>query len=197
VFQSVHDALARAVARLGSRIADGTASLRRHPRSPLHRHAPERLLLPVCTGFGRWPAMAADRVPSSWFCTTSTVCSARSPTDSHPSGRLRVPLRVDLPSLESRACCIPLPILGFAAFRAPFAAMALTTGRRDPPRSAIHTLRRSPPARRRTASPQPLPPCRSLHTGPLVANAPVSRLVRNEVRKVHRRLRGVARRSGP
>lgn len=35
------------------------------------------------------------RVPSSWFCTTSTGSS----------------------SLTSRACCIPLPILGFTAFR--------------------------------------------------------------------------------
>jgi len=36
------------------------------------------------------------RVPPSWFCTTSTVCS----------------------SSTLRACCIPLPILGFTAFPA-------------------------------------------------------------------------------
>jgi len=50
----------------------------------------------------RWLRRAAGRrhhpsslVPSSWFRTTSTVFSARS----------------------SRACCIPLPVVGFAAFR--------------------------------------------------------------------------------
>jgi len=35
-----------------------------------------------------------NRVPSSWFCTTSTVSSAR----------------------RLRACCIPLPAMGFVAF---------------------------------------------------------------------------------
>jgi len=40
-------------------------------------------------------ATSPVRVPPSWFLTTSTVCS----------------------SSTSRACCIPLPILGFTAFQ--------------------------------------------------------------------------------
>jgi hypothetical protein len=42
------------------------------------------------------PEPSGKHVPPSWFCTTSTVCHAR----------------------EVRACCIPLPTLRFAAFRA-------------------------------------------------------------------------------
>jgi len=42
----------------------------------------------------RGEATSLTRVPPSWFLTTSTVCSSSTP----------------------RACCIPLPILGFTAF---------------------------------------------------------------------------------
>jgi hypothetical protein len=53
---------------------------------------------------------------------------------------------------------------GFAAFhavpsRAP--AKASTSRQRNDPRSAVHTLRRIPLASSRTASPRPLPSCRS------------------------------------
>jgi len=85
-------------------------------------------------------------VPSSWFHTTSTASSAR----------------------RSRACCIPLPILGFAAFpanrRLPSANPANRTCFVDAltlPRDAFHTPRRTPLADSRTASPRPLPPRRS------------------------------------
>ena len=66
-------------------------------------------------------------VPSAWFHTTSTVSSAR----------------------RSRACCIPLPVMGFAAFRgAGFRTATRRTGSwqedRHPPRSALHTPRRNP-----------------------------------------------------
>ena len=44
--------------------------------------------------FGRRAARLADPVPSSWFCTTSTACSAA----------------------KLRACCIPLPTMGFVSF---------------------------------------------------------------------------------
>lgn len=41
------------------------------------------------------PCQRSGLVPSSWSCTTSTACSA----------------------LELRACCIPLPVMRFAAFQ--------------------------------------------------------------------------------
>lgn len=71
---------------------------------------------------------------------------------------------------DSQACCILLPILGFAAFRAVIrVGPAPHTGRlstvdvqpvtRIPcPRSAFHTLWRIPLIRSRVVSPRPLPP---------------------------------------
>lgn len=65
---------------------------------PLHRHPRERPLPhDVPTVLRSTRDHLVDHVPSSWFCTTSTAFSARG----------------------SRACCIPLPILGFIAFHAP------------------------------------------------------------------------------
>jgi hypothetical protein len=64
-------------------------------------------------------------VPSSWFCTTSTVSSAR----------------------RSRACCIPLPVMGFAAFLEAGSRSSTWQARswrevRNLPRDALHTPRR-------------------------------------------------------
>jgi hypothetical protein len=53
---------------------------------------------------------AVAPVPSSWFRTTSTVSSALPLVGLACAGGLTH-------GPESRACCIPLPILGFAAFR--------------------------------------------------------------------------------
>ncbi len=50
----------------------------------------------------------ASRVPSSWSCTTSTASSAQFALSSLAA----------LSCVESRACCIPLSTMGFAAFRA-------------------------------------------------------------------------------
>jgi hypothetical protein len=67
------------------------------------------------------------------------------------------------PLRESRACCIPLPILGFAAFlttRPP--TRCRSSGRSTVAFPATRpTPRRTPLADSRTASPQPLPPRRS------------------------------------
>jgi hypothetical protein len=90
-----------------------------------------------------------SHVPSSWFRTTSTVSSAR----------------------RLRACCIPLPVMGFAAFRAspapsPTTGKPIDGGRRTcRPRSALHTPRRILGSSR-TTSPWPLPPCRWLSHRP-------------------------------
>jgi len=86
-----------------------------------------------------------DPVPSSWFCTTPMVSSAR----------------------RLRACCIPLPVMRFAAFpgtELPFQPVRdrQVRGSRSISRDAVHTPRRIPPDRSRTTSPWPLPPCRYL-----------------------------------
>jgi hypothetical protein len=88
-----------------------------------------------------------DPVPSSWFRTTSTGSSAR----------------------RSRACCIPLPVMGFAAFRvADFPGprrcsgqSPTTAGRTDIVPAAPLTPPEGILASSRTTSPWPLPPCRS------------------------------------
>jgi hypothetical protein len=80
-------------------------------------------------------------VPPSWFRTTSTASSAR----------------------RSRACCIPQPTLGFAAFHAIEPSDEPAEARSDhpgAPRDGVHTLRRVPLASSRTASLRPLPSCR-------------------------------------
>jgi hypothetical protein len=64
-----------------------------------------------------------NRVPSSWFCTTSTVSAAPC----------------------SRACCIPLPILGFATF--PASAARTTDRSRSPERTPRFPRRESYPAK--------------------------------------------------
>jgi hypothetical protein len=95
------------------------------------------------------PASAPERpslqlVPSSWFRTTSTVSSAR----------------------RSRACCIPLPVMGFAAFPAdPHPEPDdRRTDRRWEKDIVILAARFTPLegilAGSRTTSPWPLPPCR-------------------------------------
>jgi hypothetical protein len=91
-----------------------------------------------------------DPVPSSWFRTTSTGSSAR----------------------RSRACCIPLPVMGFAAFRvADFPGprrcsgqSPTTAGRTDIVPAAPLTPPEGILASSRTTSPWPLPPCRSKTT---------------------------------
>jgi hypothetical protein len=52
---------------------------------------------------------SSGRVPSSWFCTTSTVCSA------HHTGAS--PMRVRLRAGQGRRCIATCYRLGFAAFR--------------------------------------------------------------------------------
>jgi len=98
---------------------------------PLHRHDFERRLtrtLPLAKLAG-----ASDKqVPPSWFRTTATVFSAR----------------------RSRACCIPLPILGFAAFLVRSSLAPEPLSGLHCPRDANRTLQRIPLADSRTASPQ-------------------------------------------
>jgi len=81
-----------------------------------------------------------DRVPSSWFLTTSTACSAQG----------------------LRVCCTPLPALGFIAFHAADPhCFRRSRGRRGAiPAMRARTLRRVPLADSRTASLRPLPSCR-------------------------------------
>jgi hypothetical protein len=64
--------------------------------------------------------------------------------------------------------CNLLPILGFAAFRARARRTLPKQSRtnRRTPRDAFRTLRRIPLVRSRTASPRPLPSCRSPNAGP-------------------------------
>ena len=70
---------------------------RKAHRSPLHRHRSWRPLLRDVPAALRLPRVHLESpVPSTWFFTTSTASSAWS----------------------LRACCIPLPIMRFAAFRA-------------------------------------------------------------------------------
>lgn len=63
------------------------------------------------------------------------------------------------PLRGSQACCILLPIVRFAAFR--ISSLRSESGGELCPRSAVRTPRRMFPAGSRSASPQPLPPCRS------------------------------------
>jgi hypothetical protein len=81
-------------------------------------------------------------VPTSWFHTTSPVCSAaRSVRSAHP-----------FRCKESRACCIPLPIVGFIAFRS--RSSCFQAARLFP--ATLPTPRRIPPIHSRTVSPRPL-----------------------------------------
>jgi len=106
-----------------------------------------------------------------------------------------------------RACCIPLPVLGFAAFRRnPLPTVTRASHRGGPtscrgetgpaPRDAS-TLRRVPPARSRTVSPRPDPSLPSWHRRVVALPAPRCRSA--EVARSDRapRLRGVALRTGP
>lgn len=110
-------------------------------------HSPESTLLP--TRFG--PEAACLGIP---FRPRGFTPPRRLP----PLGR-------------SRACCIPLPVMGFAAFPdtgfldRPGTCTRQAPGRQECrciPRDAVHTPRRIPLDRSRTTSPWPLPPCRSL-----------------------------------
>jgi len=95
-----------------------TPPLRRHP---FERPLPESIRRSSPSAPG---CHAGSPVPPSWFRTTSTVCSARS----------------------SRACCIPLSTLGFAAFpitRLPRATEAARSVLGTFP--ATHTPRRTSP----------------------------------------------------
>jgi hypothetical protein len=79
-------------------------SVRCPTRSPLHRHAPWRPLPARRRAFG--PGSTRPRIP---FRPRGFAPPRRF---SPPSA----PKRVDLSVRESRACCIPLPIVGFIAF---------------------------------------------------------------------------------
>jgi hypothetical protein len=130
------------------------AAARSGRRSPLHRprHAQARAGLATERPLPRTSPHASvprshprNPVPPSWFCTTSMVSSAR----------------------RSRACCIPLPVLGFAAFqgaRFPIPDLANQIRAGGPTPSSRRTL--TPPEEipdcSRTTSPWPLPPCRWL-----------------------------------
>jgi hypothetical protein len=114
-----------------------------------------------------------------------------------------------LPAQDSRACCIPLPILGFAAFRfvvrvapAPhtghLAMVYVQPVTRTPrPRSAVHTLWRIPPTRSRVVSPRSLPPWCSLPAQPRSIRRDRYRLRRSCHDHVMQHLRGVAPQMGP
>jgi len=91
------------------------------PSASLRASTPEPKSL-LNSAFGFEPP-ARSLVPSLWFFTTSTACSARS----------------------LRACCIPLPTLGFAAFP----GLASRRCRLDAwdhfPRRESHPSKNSPP----------------------------------------------------
>jgi hypothetical protein len=157
-----------------SRIAPGTA----HPPPPTcHRAStPARALRPVPRFRGNHPR---NPVPSSWFRTTSTVSSAR----------------------RSRACCIPLPVLGFVAFRdhrVPGRLLDESRGRREcrlPPRDDFTPLEGFPSTtaapRHRGRCPLAVPPdpARRLRPPPLpesTVNTPLDRIVGFEALLRHR-----------
>jgi len=81
-----------------------------------------------------------DPVPPTRFLTALTASSTR----------------------VSRACCIPQPVMGFAVLPTRPASLGPKAPLHGPRLShdAIHTLRRTPLASSRTASPRPLPSCR-------------------------------------
>jgi hypothetical protein len=96
------------------------------------------------------------------------------------------------PRAELRACCIPLPILGFAAFPGrPCHCRSRDSGA-DLSRSAFHTPRRRLPGGSRTASPQPLPSCRWLVVLVGARRGPVTRIVAVRRLTRSRRLQGLA-----
>lgn len=113
---------------------------------PLHRHPPRRPLPAVL------PPLRSQA--AAWFAFRP-----------HRFSRSR---RFSPPK-DSRACCIPLPIVGFDAFPRsigwlPAPSDSAIAGRfrcRSPrsglPRIVFRTPRRTPPPRSRTVSPRPLP----------------------------------------
>jgi len=129
--------------------------------------AEPRGFLPL-VGFVRWES--AHRCASPPLAPSSTRrfgvhsrrhCCRLRRRGSHPRRTFRprgfAPPRRLPPPERSRACCIPLPILGFAAF--PTRSPRFRADRRLP-RDALRTPRRMIPSGSRTASPRPLPPCR-------------------------------------
>jgi hypothetical protein len=155
--------LSSPIHRPRSVVATTSPGIRRAVRPvPLHRPDPRR-------SPSRGVATASDlgcrpgRVPTSPFCTVSPVFSADG-QDWVPG----FPTPFSVPE-DSRACCIPLPIVGFGAFRPTDRvaagpvnpAIAGGIHRRSPrsrlPRTDVRTPRRTPPTRSRTVSPRPLP----------------------------------------
>jgi hypothetical protein len=125
-------------------------------------------------GFVRWES--AHRCASPPLAPPSTSrfgvhsrdpCGPLRRRGSHPRRTFRprgfAPPRRLPPPERSRACCIPLPILGFAAF--PTRPPRFRADRRLP-RDGLRTPRRMFPSGSRTASPRPLPPCRSTASRP-------------------------------
>jgi len=101
-----------------------------------------------------------------------------------------------------RACCIPQPVLRFAAFPV---APTWSARSEDRARSAgvafpatrTHTLRRTPLVHSRTASPRPLPPCRHRRRSGAPPEGPVSRIPVLRASATTARLRGLAPSTSP
>jgi hypothetical protein len=163
-----------------------TSSLGIRPRNPAgHRHCCRSCACswtspPLRRPHPRRPLMTQAATPGFAFrlrrfarpCRFAPPIVRLAPNSSPPT-HLRV-----WTAKDSRACCIPLPILGFAAFRldvgvppdlaagtdstprAGHLAMvrALPMTRTPAPRSAFRTPRRIPSTRSRVVSPRPLPP---------------------------------------
>lgn len=167
--------------------------------SPLQSTHPERRagsLQPPLLGFGFLPLHRHNHSAS----TPSRSAPSRAPFDLRSGATIsRIPFRPRgfspprrlSPRHDLRACCIPLPILGFAAFR----ATSNRSRTRAPPRCAS-TLRRGPPPSAAPGHPGPCHlavPSRSAGPFPVnnVAAVPASWTCRRE-----RRLRGFAPTSG-
>ena len=108
---------------------------------PLRRLASSRRPLPASARTPR-PSVprchSRDPVPSSWFCTTATVCSVETNAGLlHPASGPGV----------RRVCPLPWPV----RVRRPSETRSRSSRR--------STLRRIPLTGSRTASPRPLPPC--------------------------------------
>jgi len=159
----------------------------RPPSTPLHRHAPERLLQPVAR-------------PRSLATQGHRSCSALVVLH-HLDGFLRS-IRDELalaaaatgssnPRRETENPGRPV-VVGVAGLLHPAANPGVRCVSAPPvrdrfrsrssrgfPAARFHTLRRSPPDGRRTASLRPLPPCRSLHPCHHSPTDPVARIVRS------------------
>jgi hypothetical protein len=124
---------------------DSSRARSRELSPPFHRHHPRA------------------STPAGHRCPTSASEEPTSEVLFRPRG-FAPPRRLS-PLADSRACCIPQPVVGFAAF--PTRRSGHDTVRRPPvqhrrrlPRDVIRTPRRTPLADSRAASPRPLPSCR-------------------------------------